>query len=83
MKFFENESETRAISDLTFENRLDRVTMYGNLDLTLDKHGLGHATELKDMLEKIIAVMNGKQEQGNLPDKITIAEAEVVNNPFS
>lgn len=83
MKYFENESETQAVGDLTFENRLDRITLHGNVDLTLDKQGLEHAQTLKDSLTKIIAVMKAKEKQGALPDKITIAPAEEVSNPFA
>ena len=83
MKYFENESETQSVSDLTLENRLDRITMHGNVDLTLDKQGLEHAKALKEILDKIVALMTAKDKHGDLPDKITITQAEEVNNPFS
>ena len=83
MKYFENESETQSVGDLTLENRIDRITLHGNVDLTLDKHGLAKAKDLQKALKQILAVMQEKEKQGDLPDAITIVEAETVPNPFS
>jgi len=79
MKPFQNEEDSIQIVDLTIENRLDRVSLYGNLDITLDKAGLKSANQLKDLLDKIITEM-GKRE---LPDQIEIAAPETVKNPFA
>ena len=76
---FRNESDTLQIGDLTIENRLDRVSIYGSLDITLDREGLTSARELKALLERAIASM----EQTDLPDRISIAEPETVKNPFA
>lgn len=76
---FRNESDTLQIGDLTIENRLDRVSIYGSLDITLDRRGLTAARELKALLERAIASM----EQTDLPDRISIAEPETVKNPFA
>jgi len=76
---FWNESDTLQIDDLTIENRLDRLSIYGSLDITLDRKGLAAARELKALLERAIASM----EQADLPDRISIAEPETVKNPFA
>jgi len=76
---FRNESDTLQIGDLIIENRLDRVSIYGSLDITLDREGLTSARELKALLERAIASM----EQTDLPDRISIAEPETVKNPFA
>ena len=49
---FANESESLGIGDLTIENRTDRISIYGNIDLTRDKAGLEHARMLKAVLER-------------------------------
>src|SRR4051794_37946089 len=49
---FANESESLGIGDLTIENRTDRISIYGNIDLTRDKSGLEHARMLKAVLDE-------------------------------
>lgn len=75
---FENESETTIIDSLTFENRIDRVSIFGSIDITRDKIGLNNIRYLK----KQIDLITGKLEGENLPDEIEIAEIKVVKNPF-
>ena len=75
---FQNESECLRIGDLTLENRLDRVSIYGSIDLTLDKKGLAMARELKAVLDLALAEM----ENRDLPEEIAIEETETVDNPF-
>jgi hypothetical protein len=43
---FANESELLGIGDLTIDNRTDRISIYGSIDLTRDKAGLEHARML-------------------------------------
>jgi len=76
---FRNESDTLQIGDLTIENRLDRLSIYGSIDITLDREGLKTARELKALLDRAIA----KMEQTDLPDRISIVEPETVKNPFA
>jgi hypothetical protein len=76
---FKNESDTLQIGDLTIENRLDRLSIFGCIDITLDKEGLTSARELKTLLDLTIAEM----EQTDLPDRIAIAAPETVRNPFA
>jgi hypothetical protein len=76
---FKNESDCIQIGELTIENRVDRVSIFGSIDITLDKAGLAVANELKSIIDSTLANM----EKIELPDKITIAPAESVNNPFA
>lgn len=77
---FANESESLGIGDLAIENRTDRVSIYGNIDLTRDNAGLEHARMLKAVIEKVIQVLEGEK---NLPDKITSPNMQdEVANPF-
>ncbi|MDD5373349.1 MAG: hypothetical protein PHO62_07995 [Sulfurimonas sp.] len=75
---FENESETIAIDNLTFENRTDRVSIFGSIDITRDKIGLENVYMLKQQIDLIY----DKLKSEDLPDKIEVLEAKTVENPF-
>lgn len=75
---FENESETLQIGDLTIENRLDRVSFYGSLDITKDKVGLANARKLMGILGMVVI----KLESEDLPDQVAIKPTDSVKNPF-
>ena len=51
-KAFENGSESHAIHDLTLENDLDCVSLYGNLQITKDQEGLKAAKVLQAFAQK-------------------------------
>lgn len=76
---FQNESETLQIGQLTIENRLDRVSFYGSLDITRDKEGLANARQLMGILGLVVA----KLESEDLPDQVTVEPTDSVKNPFS
>ena len=82
MDFFKNEAETQILRDLNIENRLDRVSIFGSLDITHDAQGLALALELKAIVDGAIAVLQAEQADGKLPEQITVAAAETVDNPF-
>jgi hypothetical protein len=76
---YENETDTFTINtDLTIENRLDRISIYGSLELTKDKQGLQNAYVLKRVVDAAIEALTGK----DLPDNIEINTVDRVNNPF-
>ena len=76
---FANETDSLSIGELTVENREDRISIYGSIDITRDKEGLAHAEILQTLLNDIIA----KMKEGDLPDKISIKPAENIANPFA
>jgi hypothetical protein len=76
---FKNESDCSQIGDLTIENRIDRISVFGSIDITLDKEGLAVAKELKSIIDDALVEM----EKTTLPDKIAIAPVETVANPFA
>lgn len=78
-KPFANEEDSIQIGDLTIENRIDRISMYGSIDLTLDKDGKEKALSLKKILDLAVA----KFEATTLPDKVVVKERETVKNPFA
>jgi hypothetical protein len=78
IKPFQNEEESLSIGELTVENRLDRIDMYGSLAITKDKAGLKLALELKDVLDAAVAAL----QKEALPDHVAVKPAERVDNPF-
>jgi len=75
---FKNESDCIQIGELNIENRVDRISIFGSVDITLDKEGQEVAKELKAIIDSTLAEM----EKVDLPDKIAVAPVEVVDNPF-
>ncbi|EIJ34402.1 hypothetical protein [Thiothrix nivea] len=82
MDFFRNEAETRLLHELNIENRLDRVSLHGSLDITHDASGLELALKLKEMVDGMVAVLQAEQANGALPASITIKPTGQVDNPF-
>lgn len=78
IKPYANEADSVTIGDLTVENRLDRLELYGSLALTRDKQGLDLALELKSLLDAIVKVLESEE----LPDRIEIDPPDEVDNPF-
>jgi hypothetical protein len=76
---FKNESDCVQIGDdLTIENRVDRVSIFGSIDITLDKEGLLKAKYLKDIIDSVLVEM----EATDIPDKVKLRPVEIVENPF-
>lgn len=73
-----NESDCLQIGGITVENRVDRVSIFGSVDITRDKEGLSVARELKSILDLTLAEL----EKSELPDKIKLTPAKTVKNPF-
>jgi len=76
---FRNEADCIQLGELTIENRVDRVSIFGSIDLTLDKEGYKAAKELKAILDLTVAGM----EKTDLPEHIIVAVPETVKNPFT
>lgn len=76
---YENETDAFQIDSLTIENRLDRISIYGSLDLTKDRHGLESALKLKRIID---ASIDALKRDKNLPDQITTVLSESIENPF-
>ncbi len=75
---YENEADVVEIGNLTLENRLDRITISGDVDLTADKDGLARARLLHDLLGRIVAGL----EAQDLPDRLPPPGVGTVANPF-
>jgi len=75
---YENEADVVEVGNLTLENRLDRITVSGDVDLTADKEGLARARLLHDLLGRIVAGLEAKA----LPDHLPPPDVKTVDNPF-
>lgn len=75
---YNNEADVLHIGGLTIENRLDRITMCGDIDLTADQAGLADARALQQLLAAVVAQL----ETQSLPDKLPPPAVSIVANPF-
>lgn len=75
---YKNESDVLNIGGLSVENRLDRISISGDIDLTADQAGLADARALRQLLTDVVARLESQQ----LPDKLPPPAATTVVNPF-
>jgi hypothetical protein len=81
MKFkpFANESDSLEIGGLTFENRVDRVSVYGSIDITRDKKGLEAAKKIAALLDTVVKTLKAEELPESIPPPKGI---DTVKNPF-
>lgn len=77
---YQNEEQSLAIDELTVENRLDRISVYGAVELTRDKAGLQHAKALKEVIDAVVATL---EQDKNLPEHVEVKPTDKVKNPFA
>ncbi len=75
---YANEADVLHIGSLTIENRVDRVSLHGDVDLTRDKAGLAHAKALQALLADVVKQL----ESASLPDSLPPPAVGTVPNPF-
>ncbi|MBJ7310882.1 hypothetical protein ACFOLJ_25315 [Rugamonas sp. CCM 8940] len=75
---FANEADVLNVGKLMVENRVDRVTLSGDVDLTMDQVGLAHARALHQLLGAVLATL----EQAELPATLAPPVVSTVANPF-
>lgn len=78
-KPFENDTESHSIHDLTLENQLDCINVYGNLQISKDQQGLQSAKALQAYLNEIVAQL---EKQTDLPEHIVRQTEGEIENPF-
>lgn len=76
---YANEADVIEIGNLMLENRVDRITVSGDVDLTADKQGLQDARRLQQALAAIVAALEAR----DLPDRLPPPGIETVANPFN
>lgn len=76
---YANEADVLQIDNLMIENRLDRITLSGDVDLTLDQTGLANARRLKEVVDAVVAKLEGQ----TLPEQLPPPTVTKVANPFN
>lgn len=79
-KPYANEADVLTIGRLTIENRLDRITISGDIDLTADQAGLADARDLHRLLGEVVKQLEAQQD---LPKQLPPPTVETVDNPFA
>jgi hypothetical protein len=75
---FANEADVLHFGNLAVENRLDRITLAGDVDLTADQQGLALARQLHELLGQVVTKLEGQA----LPERLPAPEVKTVDNPF-
>jgi hypothetical protein len=78
-KPFADEATVVSIAQLSIENRLDRVSVHGEVDITRDKQGLKLALELKTRIDQIVTALKAE----SLPERVEVERPSMVKNPFT
>lgn len=78
-KPFANEADVLEIGNLMLENRLDRITISGDVDLTADQAGLALARRLHAQLGAVVEALEARE----LPERLPPPDVETVDNPFA
>jgi len=77
---YSNESDAITIGGLTVENRVDRIAIYGDIDITRDRRGLNRARDLMDVLQAVVDMLEAEK---NLPEIISLPDTtDSIINPF-
>ena len=79
-KPYANEADVLRIGNLEIENRLDRVSLTGDLVLTKDKAGLALAKELQSLIGRVVKALEAQKQ---LPETVELKAPEMVKNPFA
>ena len=77
---YANEADVLRIADLEVENRLDRVTLTGDVVITKDCAGLALAKELQSLIGRIVKALEAEK---HLPETVELKVTETVKNPFA
>ncbi len=76
---YADESTVLTLQNMTIENRLDRVALQGDMELTLDQRGLALAKQLQAVVNQVVQALEQEKE---LPAEVKVKSAETVKNPF-
>ena len=78
-KPFQGGTESEAIDDLTLENDLDCINVYGNLQIQKDQAGLAAAKRLQAYFN---AIVHALEQETDLPEQLDLPDPDEVDNPF-
>jgi len=79
-KPYANEADVLRIGDLEIENRIDRVTLTGDVVLTKDQAGLSLAKELQLLIGRVVMALEAEKQ---LPETVELKVTGTVKNPFA
>ena len=77
---YANEADVLRIGGLEIENRIDCVSVTGDVVITKDKAGLALAKELQSLVGDIVKALEADKQ---LPMKVELKATETVKNPFA
>jgi hypothetical protein len=69
-----------TLGHLAIENRVDRVSLHGDVELTKDKAGLALAKHLQAVIDAIVRTLEADK---HLPDAVQVERARTVRNPLA
>lgn len=80
-KPFDNEADVARIGDLEVENRVDRVSITGDIFFTKDQAGLALAKEVQALIGSVVKTLEAEKQ---LPVAVAVElkAAKTVKNPF-
>ena len=76
---YANEGDVLTVGNLSIENRVDRVTLMGDVELTRDRKGLALARHLKAVLDATVKALEADKA---LPEEVPVEKPRTVKNPF-
>ena len=79
-KPYADESAVLTLGNLTIENRVDRISLSGDVELTKDKAGLALAKQLQAVIDATVKTL---QADKALPDAVQVVKPRSVKNPFA
>ena len=79
-KPYANEADVLRVGEMEIENRVDRVTLTGDVVLARDNAGLALARELQAIVDGVVKALEADKQ---LPDVVKVKEARTVKNPFA
>ncbi len=77
---YANERDVLRIGHLEIENRIDRVSLTGDVVLTRDRAGLMLAKDLQALLAKVVLALEADKA---LPEAVEVLATKTVKNPFA
>lgn len=82
---FANDSQSMQIGELVIENQLEKVIIYGDIDVYFNKEGYKQAKQLHELTGKIVEALEKDPERiktsAESKDKNDQAD-ENIDNPF-
>ena len=79
-KPYADESAVLKLGNLAIENRVDRISLSGDAELTKDKAGLALARHLQTVVKATVKALEADKA---LPDAVQVVKPQTVKNPFA